>query len=244
LPVSKGGFSSEESHEKIAKATNAIKNLKKCFTDNVFFYYLASLNPVSSLNVNLAKLFFLNHKTMPLRTFVKVGSVTNLSDARYCAGMGVDLLGFRVVEGQENYIKPSQFQEIRGWITGPLVVAEIYGLKNPDELKAIIENFKPDYLEMGMHELLEFSTLPLPFLLSTENSISSNLPVQPHYLISKKPFDTVIPLLIEVQATGDVMPLLGNNNVKGIVLKGGIELKPGLKDYEAMNEILELLEVD
>ena len=29
---------------------------------------------------------------MPLKTFVKVGNITNLSDARYCAGMGVDML--------------------------------------------------------------------------------------------------------------------------------------------------------
>ena len=66
---------------------------------------------------------------MPLKTFVKVGCITNLSDARYCAGMGVDMLGFRAVESQENYIKPSQFQEIRGWIAGPLVVAEVYGVE-------------------------------------------------------------------------------------------------------------------
>lgn len=182
---------------------------------------------------------------MPLKTFVKVGCVTNLSDARYCAGMGVDMLGFRVVEGQENYIRPAQFQEIRGWITGPLVVAEVYGLKDPAELKAIVENFKPDYLEMGVQELSRFSTLALPFLLTTsESDILTNLPIQPAYLISKKPFKTPLPLLIEVQATGDLVPLLDDKRVKGIVLKGGVELKPGLKDYEVMNEVLELLEVD
>ena len=182
---------------------------------------------------------------MPLKTFVKVGCVTNLSDARYCAGMGVDMLGFRVVEGQENYIKPSQFQEIRGWIAGPLVVAEVYGLKDPAELNAIVENFKPDYLEMSLPELMQFSALPLPFLLAVaETDVLANLPVQPAYLIGKKPFGTPFPLLIEVQATRDVAPLLDNNSVKGIALKGGIELKPGLKDYEVMNEILELLDAD
>ena len=33
-----------------------------------------------------------------LKTQVKVSSITNLSDARYCAGMGVDLLGFPIQE--------------------------------------------------------------------------------------------------------------------------------------------------
>ncbi len=31
---------------------------------------------------------------MALKTIVKVGNITNLSDARYCAVMGVDMLGF------------------------------------------------------------------------------------------------------------------------------------------------------
>ena len=73
---------------------------------------------------------------------------------------------------------------------------------------------------------------------------SINLPVQPAYLISKNPFKTSIPQLVEVQAKGDVEPLLDIDNVKGIALRGGTELKPGLKDYEAMSEILEFLDVD
>ena len=182
---------------------------------------------------------------MTLKTFVNVGCITNLSDARYCAGMGVDMLGFRAVEGQENYIKPSQFQEIRGWIAGPLVVAEVYGLRSLDALMAIVENLKPDYLEMGLHELSQFSTLPLPLVLAAdENDVLINLPVQPAYLISKKPFKTSVPQLVEVQAKGDVEPLLVTDNVIGIALRGGTELKPGLKDYEAMSEILEFLDVD
>src|SRR5688572_33445133 len=116
---------------------------------------------------------------MPLKTFVKVGCITNLSDARYCAGMGVDMLGFRVVEGQEDYIKPSQFQEIRGWISGPSVVAEVYGLKSPDDLAPILESFKPDYLEMSLQELSLFSTLPLPFVLAAhEHDSFANLNVE------------------------------------------------------------------
>ena len=181
---------------------------------------------------------------MPLKTFVKVGCITNLSDARYCAGMGVDMLGFRTVEGQENYIPPAQFQEIRGWISGPLVVAEAYGITNPADLTSILENYKPDYLEMGLQELSLFSTLPLPLVLSVqENDILDALPVEPAYLVSKHPFQTSIPLLVEIQSKDDVPGML-ETNVKGFVLKGGTELKPGLKDFEVMHDVLELLEID
>src|ERR1044071_5737472 len=100
---------------------------------------------------------------MPLKTVVKVGNITNLSDARYCSGMGVDMLGFRVLEGQPNYLSPKLFQEIRGWVTGPKIVAEIYGLTSPDQLQSIIENYAPDYFELNASEFEAFQgdlTLP------------------------------------------------------------------------------------
>jgi phosphoribosylanthranilate isomerase len=81
---------------------------------------------------------------MPLKTIVKVGNISNLSDARYCAGMGVDMLGFRVIDGLPGYIAPQAFQEIRGWISGPKVVAEIYGIDRSDKIPHIVENYAPD----------------------------------------------------------------------------------------------------
>ncbi|MFT7424854.1 MAG: phosphoribosylanthranilate isomerase, partial [Algoriphagus sp.] len=38
---------------------------------------------------------------MALRTFVKINGITNLTDARYCSGMYVDLLGFTFEEGAD-----------------------------------------------------------------------------------------------------------------------------------------------
>ena len=33
-----------------------------------------------------------------LKTLIKVSNINNLSDARYCAGMGVEMLGFSMDE--------------------------------------------------------------------------------------------------------------------------------------------------
>ncbi|HKZ37827.1 MAG TPA: hypothetical protein VJ184_09265 [Chryseolinea sp.] len=182
---------------------------------------------------------------MPLKTFVKVGSISNLSDARYCAGMGVDMLGFRTIQGEESYITPGHFQEIRGWINGPLVVAEIYGIKNPGELAAILENYKPDYLEMSLKELTLFSTLPLPLLLFVEKGdLIKDLPFKPDYLVSRQIFYSPFPLLIEIQSKDEVQTLLDSEQVKGFVLHGTVELKPGLKEIELMADVLELLELE
>ena len=49
---------------------------------------------------------------MALSTIVKVGSIRNLSDARYCAGMMVDVLGFSINPNDKNYIKEEETQDI------------------------------------------------------------------------------------------------------------------------------------
>ncbi len=61
---------------------------------------------------------------MSLRTFVKIGSVNNLSDARYCAGMAVDLIGFNIDPETEGSVTPSFFREITEWIAGVGFVGE------------------------------------------------------------------------------------------------------------------------
>src|SRR5688572_15531110 len=104
---------------------------------------------------------------MPLKTLVKVGNITNLSDARYCAGMGVDMLGFRVIEGQENFVAPKLFQEIRGWVAGPKVVAELYGYSENLDFNLILKNYAPDFAEFTYAEYLKFRTvISMPCIVS------------------------------------------------------------------------------
>ena len=182
---------------------------------------------------------------MALRTFVKVSTISNLSDARYCAGMGVDLLGFCTIKGRDHYMDPAHFQEIRGWVTGPKIVAEVYGLKEADQIQRILEDYKPDYLEMGINEVSLLSTFPIPVVLTvTQDSDLDSLSFTPAYLIGNKPMKSTIPFLVKVNSTDDVHSMLTNSAVNGIVLIGGAELKPGLKDTEMINEVLELLETD
>lgn len=183
---------------------------------------------------------------MPLKTLVKVGNITNLSDARYCAGMGVDFLGFQVISGQENYLPSKKYQEIRGWVTGPQAVAEIYGLKNLAELDAILEDYKPDYLEMGISELNLFTSSPLPIILSLNEVTADGFKVNPSYLLLKKLTKTQysVPILLDVESITEMESALANPVISGIALSGSAEIKPGLKDYELLAEILEQLETE
>ncbi|MBL7857481.1 MAG: phosphoribosylanthranilate isomerase [Cyclobacteriaceae bacterium] len=187
---------------------------------------------------------------MPLKTFVKVGSITNLSDARYCAGMGVDLLGFCALEGQANYISPKQFQEIRGWVSGPKVVAEISGLNHAAALSAIIENYRPDFLELGVAELPAVGKLSIPLILrgtaselqqlTTEQKNIAFMLIQEHDKVELLPDG--IPVLLELTSLSN-LEVLHHHPSFGIALSGSSEISPGLKNYDHLAEVLEQLEI-
>jgi phosphoribosylanthranilate isomerase len=191
---------------------------------------------------------------MALKTFVKVGNITNLSDARYCAGMGVDFLGFQVIGGHPCSIPVKSFQEIRGWITGPQIVAEIYGIGTISQLNDILEEVHPDYLELGLEEFAKVGgAVSLPYILkiSANEELPNDLAQKPAYVIIDHEFDATasryIPdyeLLVQINALADVEKALGQTGVSGIALNGGSEIRPGLKDYEALSVILEALEED
>ncbi len=196
----------------------------------------------------LQSYFFFSTLAMSLKTIVKVGNITNLSDARYCAGMNVDMLGFVTVATQENYLPAKEYQDIRGWLSGPKVVAEVYGLQSKEQLNTIIEEYKPDYLEMSDTEL-PFTDDRLPLLVRVSAGVSrgSLKTSAPIAFIIKTPEEAIDPsenILVEAQDLKSVQHLIDNNSIKGIVLSGSQEVSPGLKDYDHLAEILESLEVE
>ena len=195
---------------------------------------------------------------MALKTLVKVGKISNLSDARYCAGMNVDLLGFRVVAGQEHYVSPELFKEIRGWFTGPAIVAEAYGIQRNEDLSAIIQQYLPDYIELSLADLLKLHSPSTTFILSTtfeELSANENALAPFRNQISKIiiPASTKTELIADLTRSfkvllsveNDLPPdlLLNNPAIKGIALQGSPEEKPGLKSYDTLSGILEQLEI-
>jgi len=192
---------------------------------------------------------------MALKTLVKVGNISNLSDARYCAGMGVDLLGFVAVEGQPNYVPPKLYQDIRGWVAGPSSVLELYGLKESSTLIKMLEDYRPDYLEVSIAEL---QLLPVSIEQSLIVFIASSSDLQKidpweskiQYLLVNEDQNEIIqqanniaPVILSLRSASG-LALLDTHLIKGIALSGSAEVRPGYKDYDDLAEVLERLEVD
>lgn len=196
---------------------------------------------------------------MALKTFVKVGKISNLSDARYCAGMGVNMLGFCVVSGKDQFVSPELFKEIRGWFSGPQVVAEAYGISTQENIQAIIESYRPDLLELSLTELKIAQPNVMKCILSVDDEIASKhfeellaFKDQIEFLLLERDIDKAnlqkmsddFRIMLQVHSQEDIDGSLQNEDISAINLKGGAEERPGFKDYDQLSEIFEKLEAE
>lgn len=193
---------------------------------------------------------------MPLKTIVKVGNISNLSDARYCSGMGVDMLGIAAIPSHPAYLSPDLFHEIRGWITGPSIVAELYGIEKSESIVEIIEKYAPDYLELDAKDLNLLPTdINLPLILKVSDSEELNrvsidknriayIVLEEASLPIAKSLATDHKVLIELRSASSLQTTIDNYPIEGFTLIGSPEVRPGFKDYGDLADVLEQLEID
>ena len=98
------------------------------------------------------------------KPLIYVSRITNLSDARYCAGMGVDMIGFVIDPIDADYVSPSLYQEIIGWISGPKKVIQIPEVGHVD-FEKIINDYKPDILGVSTTTIMHAYLPALPLIL-------------------------------------------------------------------------------
>jgi phosphoribosylanthranilate isomerase len=203
---------------------------------------------------------------MALKTKVKINRITNLTDARYCSGMYVDVLGFSLEDANPHYISPSQFQEITGWISGTDYAAEF-----TDSDAFTIERQLADYPGITWIESSDLDTLfqlkslgkkliyrtaldevesilPKLALLnqdqiilhitSTENTLSIDNKLVIDKLASK--VSLFLGFGINPENASSLAEIPG---LAGLALDGGDEIKPGLRDFDQLGSILENLEL-
>lgn len=203
-----------------------------------------------------------------LRTLVKISNVTNLSDARYCAGMGVEWLGFSM-----DSLPVERFQEIRGWVAGVHIVGET-AETDAGRIAELVQLYQPDAVQVGAPEVVSgLAVLGLPVLLRVDVAQTGVFGLESHTRAALVSRSTTVVLensdefarldddtrravdalsfhhdvLLGFGLTeGNVLEVLEElPHLKGIALDaGGDELRPGFKDFGELMDLLERLETD
>jgi len=197
-----------------------------------------------------------------LKTIVKISNINNLSDARYCAGMGVEMLGFSMDD-----LEFDKFKEMRGWVAGVQVVGETEA-NNVSTIIDLVEKYQPDFLQISHWEdiaqiqrigkpiilKLDFATANLPALFQATRGFveyfvlenSDEFAVVDEATLSQLDawsFQYPILLGFGMKKT-TVNSLLAQTQLKGFALKGGDEIRPGFGDSEELMNLLEILETE
>jgi phosphoribosylanthranilate isomerase len=195
---------------------------------------------------------------MSLSTIVKAGNITNLSDARYCAGMGVEIVGFPVEGSPHEVLDITKIKEIAGWISGVKIALEFRNLET--DLKSIeemISMVQPDYIQLPIHLMEKLRKITnLPLLLITDSIVENILTGDEDFIlfwgniIENENLLKTYSLNYKVLLSGkdinadSVKKIINAIQPAGIELQGGKEISPGLKSFDELSEILELLEVE
>lgn len=206
---------------------------------------------------------------MALQTIVKISNVTNLSDARYCAGMGVDMLGFSMDANSPDYVEPKKFNEIKSWVAGVQIVGETVAT-DPEIIEQLLDVYQPDLLQIDEAALLPYlGTFGKPLILRVDLSqltldqldiLFQTGSAGAEYILLESPsvlhldddlksklqrLASRYPILLGTGISSDnIHNLLADLPVRGIALSGGDEERPGNKEFGELMDILETIEVD
>lgn len=203
---------------------------------------------------------------MSLATFVKISSVSNLSDARYCAGMGVDQLGFCLDAHADHAVSPELYMEIRNWVSGVEFVGEFKDLA-VNEIAKIQKDLPLDFIEISnLEQIASVRSLGKSLIFDLELTTDSDIEKLPstlsyldewvEYVVlnCKNPYLSErinrsasvyrgrLKLIRGFDVTVDT--LMEVDGYAGIQLRGAKEQQLGLKDYDELMDVLELLAID
>jgi phosphoribosylanthranilate isomerase len=195
---------------------------------------------------------------------IKLGSVTNLSDARFAAAVGVTYIGFCFDPISPFYLPPLKAREIMDWLSGSNLVAE-FGNQSAEEISEISHLLKTDAIEVENNLSVEqLLSIGFPVIKKIDVSVLSETDLleilsqysdvvdafhlySSEYLIPYKD-----PFLKEISLSYKIiwgLPLQNENALAvvetfkpfAIHLTGAEEKRPGMKDFDELQAIIELL---
>lgn len=197
-------------------------------------------------------------------THIKLGGITNLSDARYAASAGVHYIGFCFDPASSHYLPPIKAKEMMDWISGGYLVAE-FGRQSLQEIKDLCEllqvnvievenNLLPDELkelDKAVIKKINADDFPWDNLMIEINAY--NPVVDAFHLYSSHtglpyPTEKLKTLCNDYKiiwgaplTTDYIREVVESIHPYAINLHGGDEEKPGIRDFDELGEVLDLL---
>ncbi|GAB3846537.1 hypothetical protein GCM10028822_06750 [Hymenobacter terrigena] len=198
---------------------------------------------------------------MPHLVPLLIRGINNLSDARYCAGMGADKLTFILDPSLPGHLDTKSVKELAGWIAGVELIGEFDQLsaheinaisaecsldavllRTPRTDEALAEIAPPVYLELAADSVVRAQPLPaspIGFVLELPTAETPETLAALHQISAQAPLwlgpglhpDRARKLATELQLAGLVFP-------------SGDEVKPGLRDFDQLEAVFEALEID
>ncbi|GAB3308545.1 hypothetical protein ACFQT0_16965 [Hymenobacter humi] len=198
---------------------------------------------------------------MPHLVPLLIRGINNLSDARYCAGMGADKLTFLLDPALPGALDTKTVKELAGWIAGveligefdQLSAAEINAiaaectldavlLRQPRSAEELAEIAPPVYIEVAVGLLAEvpyISTAPLGLVVELTEPLTSETLNALLGIASQGPLWVGPGLHPEL-----ARDLVNQLPLAGLVFPSGDEVKPGLRDFDQLESVFEALEVE
>mgnify|MGYP000312493080 CR=1 FL=1 len=186
-----------------------------------------------------------------LKTLVKIDAVKQLQNARYAAGMGVELIGFSIDKDSPNFMDSTNLTELTQWLSGVKIVGEL-----ADNQTVVNQDYKLNYLQTSNKDSIsQLKKQSIPLILAVQNLENLESILNEHkanvsyFLISLNTQTTTkeldwlkelakqYPLLLKGVSQQNVEQVLEQVQPQGITLQGN-------ENIDALADVLELIELE
>ncbi|MGI4743879.1 MAG: hypothetical protein ACRYG7_52690 [Janthinobacterium lividum] len=200
---------------------------------------------------------------------VLVRGINNLSDARYCAGMGAQGLIFTLDPTLPGAVDAATAKELAGWVAGVDIIGEFGHVAGPDINRLVEEcGLTGVLLRLDRNRQAWPAGLAVPALIEVPQTLIID---QAHYAAAIADLTAALPQgfaffttpprpyqvdyaywhtlarLAPLWLAGPADPteaadLAQGVHPAGLILAGGDEIKPGLRDFTELEAVFEALE--
>jgi phosphoribosylanthranilate isomerase len=199
-----------------------------------------------------------------LPVLIKVSGINNLTHARYCAGMGTDILGFCPEQGRPDFVDLPAYREITRWVKGVRLAGE-FVQASAEEIVSLDSEYGFDLLQIPDPACIPIvSATGKQIILSHCFDDARRNPVYagiPDDLLEKIAFHLVTGDFTEAYIFNEICRwsaecpiILGSginpNNIRRLIdegrlagfnFKSGTEIKPGFIDSGELDDIFDVL---